>query len=34
MEIQRGWGGLCGGALDFLAFFASFWGDAKKKEQV
>jgi len=20
------------GALDFLAFFASFWGNAKKKE--
>jgi hypothetical protein len=33
-EIQRGWGGWRGGALDFLAFFASFWGNAKKKEPM
>jgi hypothetical protein len=26
--------GLCLGALDGLAFFGSFWGDAKKKEQL
>jgi hypothetical protein len=24
--------GLCGGALDGLAFFGSFWGNAKKNE--
>ena len=28
------WAGLCIGALDGLAFFASFWGNAKKKEQL
>ena len=29
-EIKRGVGWMREGAFDFLAFFGSFWGDAKK----
>ena len=29
-EIKRGAGWRWEGAFDFLAFFGSFWGDAKK----
>ena len=29
-EIKRGAGRMCEGAFDFLAFFGSFWGNAKK----
>ena len=29
-EIKRGAGWMREGAFDFLAFFGSFWGDAKK----
>jgi hypothetical protein len=31
-EIKRGAGRMCAGAFDFLAFFGSFWGNAKKNK--
>jgi hypothetical protein len=30
-EVRAGW---CEGALDGLAFFGSFWGNAKKNKQL
>ena len=32
-EIKRGAGWMREGAFDFLAFFGSFWGDAKKNRR-
>jgi hypothetical protein len=33
-EIKRGAGWMWGEAFDFLAFFGSFWGNAKKNRTL